>query len=170
MSCLDDDLDTLVHGTDMMIVYSHLQMEVLRSIAKPGYLFGTWSEYGNDEWNRSAWWLSFLKDANNTGWWYVHHFLGSHLEPPSGARFIDDARPVFDRLGTLLNVRSKIQHDGIVMPASFPSAQAPKLEVGYSYGTWDPFNSMGHYDTGSLPGKGIRRRPAPSVLRPITRF
>ncbi len=155
MSGLDDDMDTLVRGTDTMIVYSHLQMEVLRSMAKPGYLFGTWSGYGNNERNRDAWWQSFLRGANNTGWWWVHTFLGPHLELSSRARFIEDARPVFDGLGTLLNVRSRIQHDGIVMLDSFPSAQASKLEAGYSYGTWDPFNSMGHYDTGSLPGKGM---------------
>ena len=154
MSCLDDDLDTLVRGTDMMIVYSYPQMEVLRSIRKPGYLFGAWMGYGKEGHNRPAFWNSFFKGATNSGWWHVHHFLESHLEPGSAARFVLDARPVFEGLGTFLNVRSRIRHDGIVMLDSFPSAQASKLEAGYSYGTWDPFNSMGHYDEGSLPGKG----------------
>ena len=155
MSCLDDDLDTLVLGTGMMMVYSHLQMDLIRGIGKPGYLFGTWAGYAENAWNRNAFWQSFLRGATNNGWWHVHHFLESHLEPGSAARFVLDARPVFDGLGTLLNVRSRILHDGIVMLDSFPSAQASKLEAGYSYGTWDPFNSMGHYDEGSLPGKGM---------------
>gem|GEM_PF-1340061 len=155
MSCLDDDLDTLARGTDAMIVYSHLQMDVLRALRRPGYLFGTWAGYAEDEWNRNAFWQSFLRGATNNGWWYVHHFLGPHLEPGSRARFVHDARPVFDGLGTLLNLRSRRCHDGIAMLASFPSAQAAKFEAGYSYGTWDPFNSMGHYDEGSLPGKGM---------------
>jgi len=133
---IDDDVDWYVRNTDWWLFYSTLPMEVVRSIAPriapQGYTFGQWT-------GGRAFWNSFCRGANCVGQWRVDHYLGPDYNPNGEVRrTIQTARVIFDGLGRLLNIESKIQHDGIVMLHSFPSAQAASfLEAGPSYGKYN---------------------------------
>ncbi len=132
----EQDVDLIVRHTDWWVFYNSPTLEIARSIAPPGYTFGKWFGYDNSESNVSQFWWSFLRGSNCQAWWRVDHFLNMRVGPGRSRGIVESARPVFDGLGTLLNVRSRPEHDGIVMLHSFPSAQASYLEAGHSYGTY----------------------------------
>ena len=138
---IDDDLDQLVRYTDWLGLYSIPAAEVVRSIAPRGFALGMALGYSdsNPKYALSDFWLSVLRGANFIIWWRVDIFLGPHLGPSvlGSEQMVNTGRVIFDGLGTLLNVKSRMQHDGIVMLHSFASAQAAShLEAGPTYGTY----------------------------------
>jgi len=132
---IDDDIDWYVRNTDWWMYYSTLPIEVVRSIAPkiaPGHRFGQWTGGRN-------FWTTFCRGANRLGQWRVDNILGPAYAPNAeSARMIQTARVIFDGMGRLLNIESRMQHDGIVMLHSFPSAAAANfLEAGRSYGDYN---------------------------------
>ena len=138
---LDDDLDLIVRHTAWWILYSIPAAEVVRSVAPRGYLLGHWIGYSttNPKYPVSDFWLSFLRGANCMGYWRSDNFLGPHLGPSvhGGKDVAQTGRIVFDGLGTLLNLKSQMQHDGVAMLHSFAAAQATNIGPGLSYGTYN---------------------------------
>ena len=142
---LDQDIDRIVRHTDWWVVYDPLTLELIRSIAPPDYMYGKWTGYSDSEHNMSDWWWSFLRGSDCAAWWRVDHYVNARADPGRGRGIVESAQVVFDGLGTLLNVRSKMQHDRIVMLHSFPSAHASKFEAGPTYGTYTrPTEDHGH--------------------------
>ncbi len=142
---LDQDIDRIIRHTDWWVIYDSAILELIRSIAPPGYMFGKWIGYSDSEQSMHDWWWSFLRGSNCAAWWRVDHYVNSRADPGRGRGIVESGRIVFDGLGTLLNVRSKMQHDRIAMLHSFPSAQASMFEAGPTYGTYaHPTVDHGH--------------------------
>jgi len=118
----EQDIDLIVRHTDWWVLYNSPTLEVVRSIAPPGYMYGKWVGYGIDERNAREWWWSFLRGSNCQAWWRVDHLLNQRAGPGRSRSLVESGQRVFDGLGTLLNVRCRIQHDGVAMLHSFPSA------------------------------------------------
>lgn len=138
---LDDDLDLIVRHTTWWIQYSIPAAEVIRSVAPRGYLRGHWIGYSteNPKYAVSDFWLGFLRGANCMGYWRGDNFLGPHLGPSvhGGKEVAETGRIVFDGLGTLLNLKADMQHDGVAILHSFAAAQATDIDPGLSYGTYN---------------------------------
>lgn len=132
----EQDVDMIMRHTDWWVLYNNPTLEIVRSIARPGYTFGKWFGYGPSERNAMEWWWTFLRGSNCQGWFRADHFLNMRIGPGRSRAIVESGRRVIDGLGTLLNVRSRPRHDGIAMLHSFPSAQASYLEAGHSYGTY----------------------------------
>ena len=148
-----DDIDIIVRNTDWWILYGIPAAEVVRSIAPRGYKIGHWIGYTsfhrkNPKYALSDFWLSFLRGGNCIGYFRTPSFLGATLGPGplGGGEVAETGRVVFDGLGTLLNVRSRIQHDGVVMLHSFASGQASYLEPSREYGIYSGYLSNAEND------------------------
>ena len=137
---LDDDLDAIVRNSTWWVPYSIPAAEVIRSIAPHDYLFGHFVGYSdkNPYYALSDFWMSFLRGGNCIGWWRIDNFLAPNFGLSEGSKeLVRSAQIVFDGLGKLLNVESRLEHDGIVMLHSFASSQAAShIDPGPSYGTY----------------------------------
>ena len=145
-----DDVDIIVRNTDWWILYGIPTTEIVRSIAPRGYLIGHWTGYSdqNPKYPVSDFWLSFLRGGNSIGYWHTYNFLGPALGPAplGGGEVAETGRVVFDGLGTLLNVKSNMQHDGIVMLHSFASGKASYLEPSLEYGIYSGWSTNSEGD------------------------
>ena len=133
---LEQDIDAIVRATDWWVLYDNSTLEILRSIAPRHYRYGKWIGYDDSERNMEAFWWSFLRGANSQGWWRIDHYVNNRAGPGRARGIVESAGTVFDGLGTLLNVRGEMLHDGIAMLHSFPSAHASQFGAGPAYGTW----------------------------------
>jgi hypothetical protein len=137
---LDDDLDAIVRNSNWWVPYSIPASEVIRSVAPRDYLLGHFVGYSdtNPYYSLSDFWMSFLRGGNCIAWWRVDNFLAPNFGLSEGSKeLVRSAKIVFEGLGKLLNVKSRIQHDGIVMLHSYASSQAAShIDPGPSYGTY----------------------------------
>ena len=152
-----DDIDIIVRNTDWWILYGIPPTEVVRSIAPRGYLIGHWTGYTdtNPKYPVSDFWLSFLRGGNSIGYWHTYNFLGQTLGPAplGGGEVAETGRVVFDGLGKLLNVKSQMQHDGIVMLHSFASGKASYLQPNLEYGIYSGWSTNSEGDKWLKMGK-----------------
>ena len=137
---LDDDLDAIVRHSSWWVPYSVPAAEVIRSVAPHDYPYGHFVGYSdtNPYYSMSDFWMSFLRGGNCIAWWRVDKFLAPNFGLSEGSKeLVRSAKIVFEGLGKLLNVKSRPEHDGIVMLHSYASSQAAShIDPGPSYGTY----------------------------------
>ncbi len=146
-----DDFDGIVRTNTFWSPYPGPADLVLRDIAPRDFPRANWMGYTKDADTLSAvYWRMVLNGTDAVWWWRwdgVGRFNGilmPNLSPyPAFEELWRETRITREGLGDLL-LRSTMQHDGIAMLYSHPSAYATQVANGPSYGNYEQAHASWH--------------------------
>ncbi len=130
-----EDYQEIVNTNGFWSPYPDLGDEIIRSIAPRAFIRSNWMGYRKtaDPLCAKAWRM-ILNGADSVWWWrwdgigLYHGYLAPHLDLwPATRELAEEMRVVREGLGDLL-LAAQMEHDGIALLYSMPSAWAGKLE------------------------------------------
>lgn len=130
------DYDELLANSGFTGMYRGITLEMLRSLAPPGYVYGYWTGYGaSGEALISAAWDHVMQHAPSI-WYFILDFdwLATNNEPyPDRQEYINDCiLPLRRGLGDLL-LQLDMPHDGIGIYYSVASCHASELSLSSAW-------------------------------------
>ena len=135
------DVDLIIREMNWWGPYPDVANEIIRSVARPGFLRGNWMGYTKDP-NRllRRYWEMVTNNMNMVMWWKWDNVGNWHglLKPDLGLypeikALINDTQVVRDGLGTLLR-HCEIQDDRVAMLYAFASTYMAHLDGNPTYG------------------------------------
>jgi beta-galactosidase len=140
---MGDDFDLIVRSNGFWAPYAGPGDEVIRSIARPGFIRSSWMGYSKEANVLQRHYWRMITHGCDSVWWWMWQNIGQWnglvmptLSPfPAIRELTKDTQIVRDGLGTLL-IHSQMLDDGIALLYSMPSAYAVSLEAGPLYGSY----------------------------------
>lgn len=138
------DLDLFVRELEYWGPYPGATIEVVRSLAPPGFPSGNWLGYSQDaDVLLRKYWDQVTNNLNVVQWWrwdnldQYHGFLTPTLSVFAEVReMLDDTRIVRQGLGNLL-MQSAMHDDGVAMLFSLPSSHMAHFDGNPGYGHYE---------------------------------
>ncbi len=130
------DFDELFANSGFWCPYNGMQMDILRSLAPPGYVYGYWIGYSKDAETIIGQTWDMVLDGSPSVWWWMYPgrgrfhgwFADDGMPYPSRQRLIDECiLPLRRGLGDLL-VRTPRTHDGVALYYSVAATHADQVD------------------------------------------